>query len=337
MNNQSNNNRPIFIVSSPRSGSTLLRLIIDAHSKISIPPPGFMFPFIYPFLFSYGDLNNELNLRELIEDVTQFHKLKGWPEKLTVNEIIAAVKENSFVGVYSAIHEIWAKKHGKVRWGEKTPRNIFFIGEILSCFPDAQFIHIIRDGRDVAVDWVDNLNWPKNIYSSAMEWREHILAIKPWRDKLSADQLIEIFYEDLVKDPFTVVQQVCNFVGEDVESNMLKYHSSEHTLQWARSEKCHQYVTNPVTQEYIGFYKNRLENRDIQMLSGILEKELRELGYEVEDETRKLTEEEQRIYHVNAKTDTVETMKWNIWHKERRDERRRKGMWSQDGKTRSFG
>ena len=62
--------RPIFIVSSPRSGSTLLRLILDAHPRLAVPPPAWLFHYIYPYLYSYGDLSVEANLRAMVEDAT---------------------------------------------------------------------------------------------------------------------------------------------------------------------------------------------------------------------------------------------------------------------------
>ena len=71
----------------------------------------------------------------------------------------------------------------KCCWGEKSPRDIYWIGPILEAYPNAQFLHIFRDGRDVAVDWLDNLDWPNNIYSTAQEWKLHTDAVKPWQKK----------------------------------------------------------------------------------------------------------------------------------------------------------
>ena len=65
---------PMFIICSPRSGSTLLRLLLNTHSKISIPPPGFMYAHFHTFMHTYGDLEKDENLRTFVEDVVEFHQ-----------------------------------------------------------------------------------------------------------------------------------------------------------------------------------------------------------------------------------------------------------------------
>ena len=74
-----NQERPVFIASSPRSGSTLLRLILDAHPRLAVPPPAWLTHFIYPYLYSYGDLSNETNLTEMIEDSLATPTIRAWP------------------------------------------------------------------------------------------------------------------------------------------------------------------------------------------------------------------------------------------------------------------
>ena len=90
MNANIETHQPIFIVSSPRSGSTLLRLLLNSHSKIAIPSPGFMFPFFYPFMYSYGDLQGEESFLAFIDDVLEHQRIKGWPDPIKYDEIRAA-------------------------------------------------------------------------------------------------------------------------------------------------------------------------------------------------------------------------------------------------------
>ena len=84
--------RPFFIVSAPRSGSTLLRLILDSHPKLAVPPPGWLFDLVYPYLYSYGDLNNEESLLELAEDLLQTPTVSKWPIRTTARELVALSK-----------------------------------------------------------------------------------------------------------------------------------------------------------------------------------------------------------------------------------------------------
>ena len=146
------NSKPIFLVSSPRSGSTLLRLILDAHHNIAIPPPGYIFHFLYPYLYSYGDLKNEDNFRELVEDFLEIPTVKQWPIDYAVDEVLENVMERNFRGIYKYVHVKYMMAQGKPRWGNKSPRNGFWLDEIKTLFSDVKIVHLVRDGRDVAID-----------------------------------------------------------------------------------------------------------------------------------------------------------------------------------------
>lgn len=330
-------NPPMFIICSPRSGSTLLRLLLNTHSKISIPPPGFMYAHFHTFMHTYGNLGKDENLRAFVDDVVEFHHSKVWSVTFTAEEILARVQERNFRGVNTAVHECWAAHHDKVRWGEKSPRDIYWIGQILENYPNAQFLHIYRDGRDVAPDWAKNLDWPNNIYSTALEWKSHTNAVKPWREKLNDKQLMEIRYEDMVTDPTNKLTEICNFLGIEYEPEMLSYYDSPEAGKWSASEACHAYVAQPITTDYIESWKKILEPDDISMLAGLIGPELRDLGYTVDETPRELSEEERNLYVSEASGGTIETYRWYVGTKKRRAGRLEKGIWSDKGRTKTFG
>lgn len=323
--------RPIFIISSPRSGSTLLRLILNAHSRIAIPPPTLLFSYIYPFVHTYGNLRDEDNLEALIEDILELQKSKPWPIELTPAMLKSACEEPTFAGIYTALHRIWADHHNKPRWGEKTPPDIFFIGDILSCYPDAQFIHIIRDGRDVAVDWAENLEWPKNIYSTASNWKDFVSAVNPWREKLDSAHLLEIYYENLVKDPPGIVGQICQFLGEVYEPQILEFYRSDETSKWSQSASCHRFLSKPITDEHIGVFKDRLEMTDRQMLAKLIGKELGDLGYSVEDQPREISKEEEARFKLDGMMAEAWMIKFKARMLEGMNKRKQEGTWSDAG------
>ncbi|MCE2454088.1 MAG: sulfotransferase [Nitrospinae bacterium] len=132
-----NTERPVFVVSSPRSGSTLLRLILDAHPNLAVPPPAWLTHFIYPYLFSYGDLSNEANLAEMIEDSLATPTIRAWPISPTQEEVRDEMQEPTFAEMYAALHRLYAKSEGKERWGEKTPRVCFYMEDLKSMYPGA--------------------------------------------------------------------------------------------------------------------------------------------------------------------------------------------------------
>ncbi len=331
------NNKPIFILSSPRSGSTLLRLLLNAHSQVAVPPPTFMFPLINPFLETYGDLDDINNLRAIAKDTLAIQKSKPWPFDVTVEQLVAKVDERSFAGVYRALHELWADHHGKSRWGEKTPPDSFCVESIISCFPDAKIINLIRDGRDVAVDWIENLEWPKNIHATATQWKEFVRAMEPWRETLDSNQLLNVYYETMVTDPENTLQRICAFLELNFEPEMLGFYQEENTAKWANSAFCHRFLTKPITPEFVGIYKQRLTESDIEMLTSLIGEELTTLGYPVEDTPRNIGEAEYFNYFLDAMSAEAWLFEFKRQQREGIKDRLNRGVWSDKGKTKAFG
>ena len=171
--------RPFFIVSAPRSGSTLLRLMLDAHPNLAVPPPDWLFDLVYPYLYSYGDLRKPANLLALAADMLATPTIKKWPAKPAPDESGRSyVRTDIRRSVCSAARSDTPASREKPRWGEKTPRNSFWVDEISALCPDAQFIHIVRDGRDQAIDISDSLLWPYSVYSGALLWQRYVVAVR---------------------------------------------------------------------------------------------------------------------------------------------------------------
>jgi len=203
------NDMPVFIVSAPRSGSTLLRLILDAHQRVAIPPPDWLFDLVFPYLYSYGDLKQSQNLLALAEDILATPTVSKWPDKPTAAQLVMTAGEPTFSALYAALHREYAKRAGKPRWGEKTPRNSFWMDEIRVLFPAAQFVHIVRDGRDQAIDISDSLLWPYSVYSGASLWQRYVLAVRDFAAELPHGTLLEVRYEDLCAAPEATIRKLC--------------------------------------------------------------------------------------------------------------------------------
>ena len=165
--------KPVFIVSAPRSGSTLFRLILDAHPRLAVPSPAWLYEMVYPYLYSYGDLTRPENLTALAEDFFESPFIQNMKLDITPQDLVSASREPTFRGLYDALHRHYAESTGKERWGEKSPRNSFWMEEIKQDFEDAQFVHIVRDGRDMAIDIAASPEMlPENVYSGAHVWKD---------------------------------------------------------------------------------------------------------------------------------------------------------------------
>jgi len=116
---------------------------------------------------------------------------------------------------------------GKSRWAEKTPSHVFQIDLIHELYPQAQFIHILRNGRDV-VRSLQSMPWaPRNIRWSCRRWVDSVQAARTAAKKLPADKYMELRYEQLVEDPQAAIQRLCDFLHEPVAGQMLAFDNPE--------------------------------------------------------------------------------------------------------------
>lgn len=221
---------PVFIVGVPRSGTTLLRVILDSHPNLAVGPE-------CPWIS--GNYGNIISFRHLLDSLTN-HKLgplknfSGISEERIVEILRVAI---------DAILTSYAKEHNKRRWIEKTPDNITCIPFINKIFPDAKYIHIIRDGRDVASSSSSPLakkNWGKyinygdqklenNTLNCLRRWDIWISQFQNWMTELNID-VFEVKYENLVNNPRKIIGEILSFIEEPWSDNVLYYTNFKHDL-----------------------------------------------------------------------------------------------------------
>ena len=321
------NERPIFIVSSPRSGSTLLRLILDAHPRLAVPPPAWLFHYIYPYLYSYGDLKIEDNLRALVGDALETPTIKEWPLQPNVDEVVAEMNEPNFSELFGSLHRLYGRPLGKARWGEKSPRDSFYMAEIKSLYPDAQFIHILRDGRDVAIDLSESILWPNTLYSGAMMWKDFVLAIEDFAKELDVNSYLAVRYDELCANSEAVLRQICEFLGEEFREEMLAHYETQSTKDWGQAP-VHSKTTRPINTDFVDMYKTRIGNRDRRVLEGVIGDTLKKFDYPVEGSPVFLPPKESRQLIENDTISNTKAIQYKKWHENQRKERHKKGVWN---------
>ena len=212
-----------IVIGSPRSGTTLLRLMLDSHPDLAIPPEtGFLVPCAQ--VSGHGP-----GLRRSF-----FHTITGHPSDApvwrdfqisedTLRARLATIEPFTVADGIRAFYQLYASRFGKSRWGDKTPMYCLHPRSIEALLPEAHFVHIIRDGRDVALSLRPMWFSPgRDIETLAAEWRR---CVTTGRQQGSlCKHYLEVRYERLVEDPREVLEGICEFLGLDYDERMLRYH-----------------------------------------------------------------------------------------------------------------
>ncbi|GAA3444135.1 sulfotransferase family protein [Planomonospora venezuelensis] len=274
--------RPIFIVGCPRSGTTMLQLMTHAHPRIAIPPETRFMMAAYQRRLRFGDLADPICRRELAEWVVgrrqhRFHDL-GLDAAEVAREI--ATGPPTLGSALGAVLRAYAARFGKPRWGDKRPGYFQSVDALLRLFPDAQFVHLIRDGRDCVAS-LKEMPWHRGgIHSAVSVWAEAIDFARYGAPRLPEGSYHQLRYEDLTRDPEAELRGLCAFLGEEYDPAMSEPDRMARIAVPAR-KTWHERTHGKVTTARSGSWKERLTPQEVSLCETVLADRLEECGYEL--------------------------------------------------------
>ena len=272
------NKRPIFIVGCERSGTTMLRLILHSHANIAIPPQTKYIKKIYKRRLFWGNLSKHKNRNKIIKWFYNNHnkKTKIIDLGLNPNDIKSEMIKsgNSLGAILSTIFQLYSSQQNKSRWGDKHPYYIKYLDQLFELFPDAQVIHIIRDGRDAVASLKSMLWWKNNSIYSMFNWQEAILNGKKAKLKYSSDQFTEIRYEDIIEEPEKNIKKLCYFLEENFSPNMLDFYKIAGTAVPDYKMDWHSDTKQQMNSKKIGRWQNDLEKWESNLMHQKMKEEL---------------------------------------------------------------
>ena len=256
---------PIVLGGCQRSGTTLLRVMLDSHSRIACGPEssllaGSYLPEVLERKFDIP-LSEVLALRRQARDHAHFIEL--------------------FFDRYLALRH-------KTRWAEKTPRNVRYIAYLWKHFPRAKFIHVIRDGRDVVCSLRTHPRWrlvngqrvPSGIRRPLQPcinvWLRDTAAGVRWRGHA---QYHEVRYEDLLGNTEQTLRRVCEFIGEAWEPALLDYHKEAGGSRDPSKFISNVAATQPLSDQALARWRRDLTEADLALVEKLTRDRLTELGY----------------------------------------------------------
>lgn len=273
--------RPIFVMGCPRSGTTLLTLMLHAHSRIAMPPENRFLLSVYRLHGELGDLHEVANRRALADYIVG--RRGSWFRDLGLDadETRRAIVDGppTVGSALGAVYRGYAARFGKARWGDKRPVYFRRVEAIRQMFPEAQFVHLVRDGRDCAASLKRMPWWHADTMQAMALWNEAIDRARWTAGLLPGDAFYELRYEDLVADPRGQLGALCDFLGEAFEPEMLAAHRLAEQQVPAR-KSWHAGTHGEVTTARIGGYRDQLDGPEIRLAEFVSGHRLRRLGYD---------------------------------------------------------
>lgn len=204
----------------------MLRLMFDSHPDVAIPGESH---FIIPkYRSSRREIRRgQLDIPKLISQIVNTRHFQRWNLSAdSVYEGLAAGDIFDFSAAIALLYEMYAAQHGKSRWGDKTPIYVKSLDLLADLFPSARFIHIIRDGRDVALSYLDVPWGPTSIWEVARKWKIEVAGGRTSGGRLGSNRYTEVRYENLVREPEAELRRLCEFVRLPFTPMMLDFHLS---------------------------------------------------------------------------------------------------------------
>jgi len=268
------NDNPVIIGGCARSGTTLIRVMLDSHPNIYCGPES-------------GLLYFRTLTSKRIRRLSQVFEIEEEDIKSLVR------KSDSFRRFIEDFFTALRERAGKPRWADKTPQNVLHIERIFQIFPKSRFIHMIRDGRDVSCSLrtfprfkiVDGerveLNTRNPLDTCVKRWVHDVSEGMKWRDD---SQYREVRYESLVDESEEAAQGVLKFLDEPWDENVTQFYKVQSESREDTKIVQNPGATQPIYSTAYGRWRREFSEEDKELFKSLAGDLLIELGYESSDD-----------------------------------------------------
>ena len=270
---------PFFVVGNDRSGTTMLRLVLDRSREAAIPPESMFLIDLAPAWRS-GRLGERSEAERVLRRLWAHPRLAHWglpPEPPAVPSGLGHADAYRFV--VEAPFRAYAHAQGKERFGDKTPAYLHRIDHLLELWPDARFLVLVRDGRDVAVSLLRVPFGANNVWAAGRWWARGIRAGRD-AERRHPGHVLSLRYEDFVADPAANARRACEFVGLGFDDAMLAIEETDPgkivpgEAGWLTS------VFAGINASAVGKWERELGAREQRVFAAVAGAELAALGYD---------------------------------------------------------
>ena len=284
-----------FLICSERSGSNFIVSLMNGHPEISGPPSSHLFRLFGLNAHNYYPTSHAENWQAFVDDLTtaRANMLSEWETEISAAELISACPNQT---IRAALDYIYTKEcRADERLSFVKENYTYLVSNfLLANWPDAHFVYMVRDPRDVAASLV-KMGTFGGVKQAAEFWqRDQQKSVIAFRQIQSAGRALQIRYEDLVSDTPAIAKRLCEHVGVDYDPVMLEYYKDKRTLKNAGRNHAWGNIAKPVMTGNFGKYKKTLSPADIRYVELMCFEHMQTFGYELDTDAADLSAEDRR-------------------------------------------
>lgn len=288
----------VIVVGAPRSGTYWVVDLLQTRFDVHFPSETHFVPLYARCLWLWGDLSVADNRRRLLENIYEFLQIwtarssssREYLEQIRRLSLLvtldqgcadAIVNESSdYPSLVEALYRHFIRIHGADASGDKSAHyRVQEPDSLIGFFPDAKMLHVIRDGRDVAMSWVAQWFGPATIKDAARLWRDHVQVNRAW-GRSHASRYLEIRYEDLATDAAGEIERIEAFLGKAARPHDPAGAGSDLARALANTES-HSAMLDMSAADNIGKWRDRMSGEDVKCFEEMAGQALAECGYAV--------------------------------------------------------
>lgn len=263
---------PFFIIGCGRSGTTLLRTMLNNHPDVAVPTESL-------FIIDYLLPNPLVPISTFRKLIVKEYELSEWGIKVHLKDIDGC---SSVKDLIDKIHNLYMEKKGKRFWGQKTPRFIRYSKILKETYPGAKFVHIIRDPRAVASSLIRSNVHESNVYFAALRWFNDVNAGLKLKG-LYPDDVLDIRFEDLILHPNRIFKKLCRFLAINFYPGMIEFCPEKKKEKSLEYSQFYSKITEKIGQlpdsQRIEAWRSHLSPRQISVVESICWKTMKSLNY----------------------------------------------------------
>ena len=273
--------RPVIVLGCPRSGTTMLQVALHAHPRLAIPPETWLLVDAYRERLRFGDLRTRAGKEALADWVMTRRKVRDLRLGRQGVRRLVLDAPPTLGSALGAVLQAYAQRFDKPRWGDKRPAYYQDVAAVLRLFPDAQFIHLVRDPRACVASLQRMPWWDLGTPAALAAWVEAVDYGAAWRARLGPDSWYELRYEQLVAEPEQELRQLCAYLGETYDAGMTRPQDVPRSAV-PRRKTWHSRARSGMDSARTTAYRSGLALPDLQLVERVAGTRLQQAGYALE-------------------------------------------------------